>query len=156
MKRANGFTLVEAMTVLAILVILASIAAPSFRSTIERTKVRKTSDLISQLVIFARNEALNKNHDAYLSIQDGASPAFCLSTTTATATGHACDIRRELITAGITVTPSSSGGVIAEMKFSRIFGTPSPIVTTFTVTNGSSTQTVTVNMLGMVKVGAQS
>jgi prepilin-type N-terminal cleavage/methylation domain-containing protein len=156
MKRAHGFTLVEAITVLAVIAILTSLAAPSFRSTIERTKVRKMSDLIAQLVSFARNEALDKNLDAYLSIEGGASPAFCLSTTTVTATGHACDIRRELIAAGITVTPSSSGAVIAELKFSRIYGTPSQIVTNFTVTNGASTQTVTVNMLGIVKVGAPS
>jgi len=150
MKVFRGFTLIELMVVIIVIAILAVIAAPSYKSTIDATKVLKTSDFIAQIVGFAKNEAVNENRDLYLSIQGGASPAFCLSTTTA----HTCDVRSDLITSGVTVTISDSTGTeIAHVQFSGISGVPTPSVSNFLVTDGTSSQSKILNILGMVTTG---
>ena len=56
----NGFTLVELMTVIALLAILAAIAAPSLRTFIDNQRLRNASfDLVSDLLL-ARSEALTR------------------------------------------------------------------------------------------------
>lgn len=57
---ARGFTLIELMTVIAVLAIVASLAAPSFRSFIDNQRLRNASfDLVSDLTL-ARGEALKR------------------------------------------------------------------------------------------------
>lgn len=61
-----GFTLIELMVTLAIAVILASIAAPSFQNMLASQRVRAaTSDLITHLML-ARSEAIKQNRSITL------------------------------------------------------------------------------------------
>jgi type IV fimbrial biogenesis protein FimT len=56
----NGFTLIELMTVVALLAILSAIAAPSLRTFIESQRLRNASfDIVSDLLL-ARSEALTR------------------------------------------------------------------------------------------------
>src|SRR5574343_378776 len=59
-RPARGFTLIELMITVAILAILASLAAPSFRDTIIRTRLSGyNSDLITA-INFARSESIKR------------------------------------------------------------------------------------------------
>lgn len=60
-RSAGGFTLLEAMIAIAVLAILASLAAPSFKELLAAQRIRLTaSDLYSSLLM-ARSEAMKRN-----------------------------------------------------------------------------------------------
>ena len=59
--RASGFTLVELMTGVAIVSILAAVATPSFTSFLRNTEVRGSSESILQGLQLARTEAIRRN-----------------------------------------------------------------------------------------------
>lgn len=57
-RAINGFTLVEALVVVAMLAILASLAAPSFEGTFRRYRVDSTRESFIATVQLARSEAI--------------------------------------------------------------------------------------------------
>ena len=60
-NKVKGFTLIELLVVVVIAAVLLSVAAPSFRDTIERNRiVSETNDLNAGLS-FARSEAIRRN-----------------------------------------------------------------------------------------------
>lgn len=147
MKHAKGITLTEVMVTIAIIAILAAVAAPNFQGTTDSTRVRKTADLIAQTVALTRSEALDKNSNRWLTIKTGTPPTICISTSAA----HNCDVRDERVAIGATVTPLDT-----PITFSGTNGAASPKNNTFTVTSGSYSRTVSVNFMGIVKIGAGS
>jgi len=153
MKTSNGFTLIEVIVVIMVVAILVAIAMPSYLSTMQSTQVRKTTDLLVQSIDLVKSEALNKNTDTYLSVQSGD---ICLSTTAVASAGHTCDIRLESIVNNVAISLSNASGPVTEIRFSHIYGTPSPISVNFSISNSSSTQTASINILGIVSVGVQS
>ena len=56
----RGFTMVELMTAIAVLGILAAIAVPSFRPIVERWQVRHTVEGLRSTLHFARSEAIRR------------------------------------------------------------------------------------------------
>jgi prepilin-type N-terminal cleavage/methylation domain-containing protein len=58
---SRGFTLVEAMVVLAIVAILAMIAVPSFQATLDRQQVTTVAADLHASVVLARAEAIRRN-----------------------------------------------------------------------------------------------
>jgi len=70
--RRSGFTLVEVLAVMTVLVILAAILAPSLRSFTRDTKVQAASDLIRGRIADARGEAMEHGRPYRLAVsQDG-------------------------------------------------------------------------------------
>jgi len=71
-KRANtGFTLIELMITLSILVILLTIAVPSFREFVQAQRVKTTSFDLFSAITYTRSEALKRNGDVTLSAAAG-------------------------------------------------------------------------------------
>lgn len=70
-RSAGGFTLLEAMIAIAVLAILASLAAPSFKELLAAQRIRLTaSDLYSSLLM-ARSEAMKRNVTAKVEATGG-------------------------------------------------------------------------------------
>lgn len=143
MLREKGFTLVEAMIAIAVLGVLVALAAPSFVSTIETTKARKTSDTVLQMIHYAKSEALNKNKDVFLTVKNNA---ICLSWTTA----HGCEIRSDPIQNGATVSINDTD-TNQVIKFTPVHGIPDTTAT-IAITANSASKTITLNILGIATV----
>lgn len=62
-RSQRGFTVIELMTVIAIVAILAAVAAPSFKQLIATQRVRGASSALSESLWVARAEALKRNTD---------------------------------------------------------------------------------------------
>ncbi len=76
----RGFTLIELMTVVSIMAVMALVAAPGMQSLIAGARARAaTNDLISDLVL-ARSEAIKRNRDVELSPAGGWSAGWMVRT----------------------------------------------------------------------------
>jgi len=72
LRAARGFTLIELMITLSILVILLTVAVPSFREFVQSQRVKTTSFDLFAAITYARSEALKRNGDVTLSAAGGA------------------------------------------------------------------------------------
>ena len=70
-RTSAGFTLIELMITLSILVILLTIAVPSFRQFVQAQRVKTTSFDLFAAITYARSEALKRNGDVTLSAATG-------------------------------------------------------------------------------------
>lgn len=68
-----GFTLLEAAVVLAITGILMAAAVPSYRDMLARQQLRAAAESLAIDMRMAREEALNRNQNLFLSFQSGES-----------------------------------------------------------------------------------
>jgi len=149
MRCSFGFTLGELLVTIAILSVFATIAAPAYQVVIASTKVMDTADFLSQMLAYAKSEAVNQNQDIYLTIKNTSEQSVCLSSS-ASAT---CDIRNELIVDGVTVgMTNTSGDAVTNVVFSGV-GKPTPSITDFSISDGSTTETLVLNVLGLVTKG---
>lgn len=72
-RRLAGFTLLEAMVVIAITGILMAAAIPSYRDMLARQQLRTAAESLVIDMRMAREEALNRNQDIYISFHGGES-----------------------------------------------------------------------------------
>ena len=59
-RQARGFTIIELMTVVVIMAVLAALAAPSFRSFMINQRVKTASFDLYSTLLFARSEAIKR------------------------------------------------------------------------------------------------
>ncbi|MFC3533692.1 Tfp pilus assembly protein FimT/FimU [Vogesella facilis] len=151
MTREQGFTLFEAMIVMTIVGIFAAIAIPNFNTSIKKTKIRKTADLVSQSMNYAKSYALDRNATIYFSIQANK---LCLSQVSASA----CELRSDSldsdVAASIKDTSSSTPASISSFSLSGVYGTPMPKDVTATVSANGFSQSINMNIIGIVSVGS--
>lgn len=63
----SGFTLIELMVTIAVLAILLTLAAPSFKETIANHRVKAAASELHMTMIKARSEAISHNADVVIS-----------------------------------------------------------------------------------------
>jgi prepilin-type N-terminal cleavage/methylation domain-containing protein len=90
--RRRGFTLVELLVVVAVIAVILTLAAPSFRGMIEMQRLRSvTAQLVTDLQ-FARNEAVQRNSLLRVSFEKNVNMT-CYTLYTSPALGDRCDCR---------------------------------------------------------------
>lgn len=139
MRIQHGFTLIEAMMVITVLALITALAFPSFQNMLVRNKIRNTVDLISQTIYMGKSEALRRNIKTYVEV---IGEDICIGTTSG-----GCELRREPLINGVTVSTT-------KLVLSPFYGAPSPAPATFTVSYSGVTQSVNINKLGMLSIGA--
>ena len=156
----RGFTLIEAMVVIAVLALLVVIAAPSFSAYSENSKVRGVAESFTASVQKARLEAIRTNQDVQLILTDVDPVAANVATTSTNATAGNWMVRRMSNasppvptfiegrnlregssrndgTSSVTVSASSNSTPLASITFSSAGSTS--LGATWTVNFGSST-----------------
>lgn len=66
MKKGNGFTLVELMTAIALVSILAAIALPNYQTFLVDLKIQNQISQLNRLILTARNLAINQQQNVTL------------------------------------------------------------------------------------------
>lgn len=77
---ARGFTILELMVTILVAAILVMIAAPSFRTALQRHRVQAAADDLQAAIQYARTEAVLRA--TYVSLCASADAASCAATTT--------------------------------------------------------------------------
>ncbi len=83
----RGFTLLEAMTVLAVLAVLVTLALPRTASMLQRQRLAAAAEALAGDLAEARFEAVRRSSALFVQSQDG--PAWCWAV--ATSNGCACN-----------------------------------------------------------------
>ncbi|SCK18857.1 Tfp pilus assembly protein FimT/FimU [Vogesella sp. LIG4] len=150
MTRVKGFTLFEAMVVMLIIAIFAAFTLPNFATSIKRSKVRKNADLVAQTMRYAKESALNSNTTIYVSVQG---QNLCMSKVSATG----CELRSDPLTTDVSASMKDTSGAtpssITSFNINGVYGSPSPKDVTFTLNNGSVSQSINMNLIGIVTIG---
>lgn len=76
-----GFTLIEAMVVVAIAGILSAVAFPSFQSMLERNQLKLVAETLQSDMQFARAEAIKRSRNVVLSRASGDNGNWCYGLT---------------------------------------------------------------------------
>ena len=93
-RRSRGFTLIELMVVVAIVIVVALVAMPSYQAQRQRAAVRGAGDQLLNFWNQARMEALKRNSMVKVGFRQSDSGAtFCIGAATTTSSGDttSCD-----------------------------------------------------------------
>lgn len=82
--RSHGLSLVELLVTIAIIGILASLAAPSFQSMLEKRRLIAATEGVYAHLQFARSEAVKFGRDANLNVSIKTGTPWCLGISNAT------------------------------------------------------------------------
>lgn len=157
-SKHNGFTIIELMTVVALIGIMAALATPYFASILEGRRLVGSADTLYSALQYARSESIKQNTDVLvytdtaawcIGIDDAAGGLNCDCTVPASCTvGGAIKVYDENEFTGIDFTNATANTVI--------FETPNALPDTasnYTFTSSAGqTRTVVLNALGLVRV----
>ncbi len=88
MRRMQGFTLIEMMTVIVIMGILLALVVPSFDAYFEKSRTKRAAETLAAFLVNAKSESLKRNTTVRVVFQSASSGAsWCAGMTAA----NTCD-----------------------------------------------------------------
>jgi type IV fimbrial biogenesis protein FimT len=161
--RESGFTLIELMIAVSIIVVLAALAAPSYRIMIQNNQIRNAAESINNGIQLARADAVNRNASVQFDFR-GTNSAWTVCASPVVpgncpATDDATTVQSRKASDGATtnvaVTPSVAGPYVFNS-----FGvlTPAPLAGTVSIDVDNSTLSAAEsrNLRVLIDVGGSS
>jgi len=118
METQKGFTLIELMTVVVVLAIIATIAVPGMGNLLESNKLRGATGQIFADIQFARSEAIKRNSNISVSVSSNGSSFWCYGL----ADAANCDCTITDPTAAGACALLESGTLVLKVGHSNDFG----------------------------------
>jgi len=143
MRLQAGFTLIEMMLSLAVIVVITIISMPLYRSFLARNDLGLTSQRIAETLRRAQVYARGMKSDSAWSVEVQSATVTLFKGTSFAGRDTNYDE-----TISLPSTLSASG--LAEVQFTKLTGLPNTTGTVTLTTTASETTTVTVNAEGMV------
>jgi type IV fimbrial biogenesis protein FimT len=161
--RAQGFTVVEMMAVIAVVVVVIALVAPSFRDLVERQRLRGMATEMAADLNFARSEAVRRNRNVFFKVESTASftcyaifvqgiDANCTCRrTSSTCLGDAEEIRTQRFnrSIGATVVPVTT---TREVRFNAGLGLPAVTDFSASISGSAAALRVSVGPTGRVQI----
>jgi prepilin-type N-terminal cleavage/methylation domain-containing protein len=160
----GGFTLIEMMTVIAILGILLAMAVPSFNTYFEKYRTRRAAETVAAFLVNAKSEAIKRNANvrAIFKITAGGTP-WCVGLTTASTcdctTAGSCQIDsadRVVSSADFSKTVMASPDNDDMFSFSHQRGTVNADTVQIESDNNGYTMRVVVSAVGRIRLCSPS
>lgn len=115
----HGFTLIEMMVVISIVAIIASMAVPSFQSTLDRQRVSTVAGDLHASVVLARAEAIRRNTRVELAPSDLVNweNGWQVSVPAVGATAAQVIYSRPAVPTGVAITPNLNPAGEASLSY---------------------------------------
>ena len=160
-RRPRGFSLIEAMVVVAVIAVVATAAVPSLVDFIDGRRLDATATALAADVQFVRTEAVARNQPIRISFHDAASGGTCWVVHTglaaqcscgeaapATCSGGAVEIKTVVLGAADRVSVRAN---VASIAFDPMHGTSTPTGTLRLVDGSGRAVHHIVNVMGRVR-----
>jgi len=155
LPRRKGFTLIELIVMLAVVVILTLASIPLFTSVIQYFRITSAAEQLYSALQNARTEAVKRNANVYMNVSAGSNWCYGFNTgsTCNCATAGSCNLGSYSATAANLLTLSATGLSSNSIFFTGMHGGVSSAAT-FTFTQYGSTPLITtsISMLGSISV----
>lgn len=144
----KGFTLIEAMVVVALVAILAALAMPSFNGTIANQRVKSAAHELQTLLQFARAEAVYKRAPVTVALNSGGKWQARNGTTV---------LREASVSDAVIVTAASRNGVVFSIEGqAKPASGNAPYKLSISATNASRVQCLSAIGTGLVRLESRS
>jgi prepilin-type N-terminal cleavage/methylation domain-containing protein len=148
-RRHSGFTLIELMVTVAVAVLLAALAVPSFRELIDKSRLRGATDDIVSLLNVARASAVKYGHDVNVSINSGGWCGGAVSAGDPGSVGDlipaatACDCTASTVTCIVGTGAQAQNSLVSSSSYSGV--TLANINSAIQYTSGAAGEGLTFN-----------
>ncbi|AMZ74315.1 MULTISPECIES: GspH/FimT family pseudopilin [Pseudomonas] len=150
--RTKGFTLIEVLVALGVLLILITMAVPSFTGSLQSTKADTEVDDLRRALNFARMEAIDRGTTTRIRpTVDGA--AWSSELTVYDSTGSSPSVLRVVpaMSSGATLTLTSE---VSNIDFNNLGGLSAPATpVSFNYVRGAQSRTLNVCLNGRIVLG---
>jgi len=154
--REIGLTLIEALMVLAVIIILTVIAVPSFISFFQERRLTLTAENMLYALQVARSEAIKRNTTVYVSFQTGDNWCYGINTGSSCTCSNPASCNLGTASAAqsqqVTLTTTGIGGANLQFEGSRGASNVNGAKVTFTLYGQSTSISVLIPVLGSLQL----
>ena len=148
-RRARGFTLIELVTVMTLIAILAGLALPTFREFVANQRVRNVSFDVMAALVLTRSEAVTRSRNVSL-VKTTAGTSWDKGWQVVDATDMTRPIQDQEAVKNLTITDSAALDGITYGKDGRTVTTSTKLtISPSSPVSGVSSRCVTIGLSGM-------
>ncbi|WP_248747490.1 GspH/FimT family pseudopilin [Pseudomonas sp. MWU12-2037] len=149
----KGFTLVEMMVAIAVLAILTAIAAPSFTSSIQKSRADSEASDLQRALNYTRLEAINRGVNVRIGPSSGAGSDWTSGQSTTMGATTANNLRTTVlrVVPAMSSTSTMTASTVTFIEFNNLGALVSPATAvTLSFVEGAYTNTLSVCLTGRI------